>query len=88
MTISESKGRFFLQNESIQIANWNALLNTICTFSLKPLALIFWIIRNSALVHSVFLCKQGNVVSLKSARVRGRAGKPRVLNSFKNFGFF
>ena len=26
MTTSESKGRFFLQNESIRIANWNALL--------------------------------------------------------------
>ena len=24
MTTSESKGRFFLQNESIRIANWNA----------------------------------------------------------------
>ena len=28
MTTSESKGRFFLQNESIRIANWNALLIT------------------------------------------------------------
>ena len=26
MTTSESKGRFFLLNESIRIANWNALL--------------------------------------------------------------
>ena len=26
MTTSESKGRFFLQNESIRIANWNAVL--------------------------------------------------------------
>ena len=26
MTTSESKGRFFLQNESIRISNWNALL--------------------------------------------------------------
>jgi len=27
MATSESKGRFFLQNESIRIANWNALLD-------------------------------------------------------------
>jgi len=28
MTTSESKGRFFLQNESIRIVNWNALACT------------------------------------------------------------
>jgi len=30
MTTSESKGRFFLQNESIRIANWNALVRSRC----------------------------------------------------------
>jgi len=29
MTTSESKGRFFLQNESIRIVNWNALLGRL-----------------------------------------------------------
>jgi len=36
MTASESKGRFFSQNESIQIVNWNALPTRLRHLEVDP----------------------------------------------------